>query len=57
MSIIINKENNIFKIDTENTSYVFGVDASGNLLHYYYGAKVEDIDLSYLILKMEMPAI
>ncbi len=56
MPIIIDRKNNIFKIDTENISYIFGADIAGNLLHYYYGAKVADIDLSYLNLKMEMPS-
>ncbi len=53
MSVTIDSKKNIFKIDTENTSYVLGVDEAGNLLHYYYGGRVDDTDLSYLKFVMD----
>lgn len=43
------KEKRIFKLDTENTSYIFGVeDDFGYLIHYYYGPKLAGNDVSYL---------
>ncbi len=42
-------EKRIFKLDTENTSYIFGVeDDFGYLIHYYYGPKLEGNGVSYL---------
>ena len=42
-------EKRIFKLDTENTSYIFGVeDDFGYLIHYYYGPKLAGNDVSYL---------
>lgn len=38
-----------FKLDTPNTSYVFGIeDDFGYLVHYYYGRSISDINVSYL---------
>ncbi|HCW54085.1 MAG TPA: alpha-galactosidase [Clostridium sp.] len=44
MSINLSKDNKIFKLDTNNTSYVFGVDDKGLLRHIYWGTKVENIE-------------
>lgn len=44
MSINFNEDSKIFKLDTNNTSYVFGVDDKGLLRHIYWGAKVENIE-------------
>lgn len=30
-----------FVLETENTSYIFGVDEAKHLIHYYYGKKIE----------------
>ena len=39
----------IFKLDTINTSYIFGLDdEAGYLCHYYYGKKLESVDVRYL---------
>ena len=47
--ITFDKEKKIFKLDTPNTSYVFGIDDEfGYLLHYYYGRKIGDNNLRYL---------
>lgn len=40
--------NKVFKIDTNNTSYIFGIVDEGYLGHLYYGDKIEDIDVAYL---------
>lgn len=46
----------IFKLDAENTSYVFGVIDEGYLVHGYYGKKIADEeDLSYLLRLTENP--
>ena len=47
--IIYNKANNTFTLHTRNTTYQMKVDQYGVLLHTYYGARVTDADLSYLI--------
>ena len=48
MPIIFDSEKRIFKLDTNESSYIMGVSDHGLLVHYYYGATVGDIDLSYL---------
>ena len=49
MPITFNSEKKIFKLDTCESSYVFGVNNHGLLVHYYYGAFVGDDDLAYLV--------
>jgi alpha-galactosidase len=48
MSIKFNAEKKIFKLDTKESSYVFGITEQGVAVHYYYGATVGDDDLAYL---------
>jgi len=48
MPIIFDSEKKIFKLDTNESSYVFGVNDHGLMIHYYYGATVGDSDLAYL---------
>ena len=48
MSIKFNSEKKIFKLDTSESSYVFGITDHGVPVHYYYGAAVGDDDLAYL---------
>lgn len=45
MPIIYNEANKIFKLDTQNTSYIFTVSEYDMLEHLYYGARIDDIDL------------
>ena len=47
--ISISKKENIFRLDTPNTSYVLGVEDGRYLCHMYYGASVSDDDLLYLL--------
>ncbi|MCQ2524345.1 MAG: alpha-galactosidase [Lachnospiraceae bacterium] len=50
--ISFNPASKTFKLDTPNTSYVFAVGKEfGHLVHYYYGPKVSDDNLSYLSLQ------
>ena len=56
MSIRFDESNRLFQLDTLNTSYVMGVqDRFGYLLHYYYGKKLGQRDVSYLARTNEPP--
>ncbi len=47
--IKFNEADKIFKIDTKNTSYVFGIDDEAKyLIHYYYGRRISSDDVRYL---------
>ena len=48
MPIIYNEKSRIFQINTQNTTYMMGLYADGNLMHLYYGRRVEDSDCGYL---------
>ena len=45
----------MFKLDGKDTSYVFGVIDEGFLVHGYFGKKIEDDDLTYLLRLEENP--
>lgn len=47
----------IFKLDTPNTSYVCKVEDGRYLGHVYYGRKLEDTDLGYLLRTGESPLV
>ena len=58
MNIQFDAEKKVFKLDTENTSYVIAiVDEEGFLGHVYYGAKISDTDVSYLLRTTENPFV
>ena len=41
MGILFNKEQRIFKLDTNTTSYIMGIEGDlGHLVHIYYGKKL-----------------
>ena len=48
MPIQFNSNNNIFKLDTLNTSYVMCINKYGYLLHLHYGVRLPDDELEYL---------
>ncbi|MDD3140487.1 MAG: alpha-galactosidase, partial [Lachnospiraceae bacterium] len=48
MAIEYKKEQGIFSLHTENSTYQMQVGKFGHLLHLYYGSRVED-DMDYLI--------
>ena len=52
MAIIINKEENIFSLNTINTSYVFGIDDEGLIRSLYWGRKINHID-DFELIKLE----
>lgn len=58
MNIQYNEEKRIFKLDTTHTSYIIGiVDDEGFIGHAYYGAKISDSDVEYLMRTGEAPFV
>ncbi len=58
MSIKYNEKTGVFKIDTPNTSYILGlVDEEKFVGHIYYGRKLEDDDVTYLMRTGENPFV
>ena len=58
MSIKYNEKTGVFKIDTPNTSYIFGlVDEEKFVGHIYYGRKLGDDDVTYLMRTGENPFV
>lgn len=58
MQISYNEKNRVFKIDTEHTSYCIGIVDEENFVgHIYYGRKLPDDNLSYLMRTMEPPFV
>ncbi|MCR5778110.1 MAG: alpha-galactosidase [Lachnospiraceae bacterium] len=49
MSMIYDERNRLWKLDTPNTSYVLGLVDGRFLAHIYYGAKVTDTDITYIL--------
>ena len=42
-------ETKTFILETKNSSYLMAVSRYGNLLHMYYGDRIPDTDLDYLL--------
>ena len=56
MAIIYNENSKSFKLDTKSTSYVIGiVDAEGFVGHAYFGKKLGEDDVTYLMRTGEAP--
>lgn len=49
MAIILNELNKTITLHTKHTSYQMKIDEIGVLLHTYYGKRIDDTDMSYLI--------
>ena len=49
MAIYYDQENKTFTLSTKNTSYQMKVDTYGVLIHTYYGEKIGQEDMSYLV--------
>ncbi len=45
----------LFHLTAKNTSYIFGATDDGYLIHAYYGKKIVDEDLTYLLRLTENP--
>lgn len=58
MGIKFYEQERVFKLDTSNTSYLIGIVDEENFVgHIYYGRKIEDYDLTYLMRIEEAPFI
>lgn len=58
MNIAYDAAYRIFKLDTDHTSYVIAViDEEGFLCHAYYGDKISDTDVAYLLRTGEHPFV
>ncbi len=56
--ITYNEEQRTFKLDTPNTSYIIGiVDKEGFIGHVYYGRRLNDADVLYLLRTDEPPFV
>ncbi len=49
------EKNNVFLLNTENTSYGIAIVDGRYVEHLYYGAKLEDTDIRYLLREDEAP--
>lgn len=58
MNIRYHEEMKVFKLDTKNTSYLIGVvDEEQFVGHIYYGKKLEDYQVGYLMRTEEAPFV
>ncbi|MGN0141492.1 MAG: alpha-galactosidase [Roseburia sp.] len=58
MNIQFDAEKKIFKLDTANTSYVIALADEENFIgHAYYGGRISDTDVSYLMRTDEPPFV
>ena len=58
MNISYNEQNRVFKLDTEHTSYCIGIVDDDNFVgHIYYGRKLTDDNLVYLMRTTEPPFV
>ncbi len=53
MAIRYSAEQKTFLLETRHTSYVMKVSGCGDLLHLYYGDRIPDENLDYLICQMD----
>ncbi len=51
MSIRFYEDKQTFKLDTSGSSYIFMIDRGGYLTHIYYGAPIDEYDVSYLCVR------
>ena len=49
MPITFDEKNKVFRLDTKTSSYAMMVFEENYLIHLYYGPKIPDTDLQYLM--------
>ena len=54
MAIKYNENNRIFKLDTDNSTYLIGITPEGYVGHVYYGKRLES-DAAYYLLRTDEP--
>lgn len=58
MAVTYLEKERIFKLDTKSTSYMIGIVDDENFVgHIYYGEKLEDANISYLLRTNEAPYV
>ena len=58
MAIVYHEKERIFKLDTPNTSYIIGIVDKENFVgHVYYGKKLKDHNVGYLMGTEEAPFV
>ena len=57
MSVLFDAEKKMFKLDSSASSYVFGINEDGILVHYYYGSPIDEVDVSYLATRFGLPGM
>ena len=58
MGIVYNEADRVFKLDTPGTSYLIGIVDEENFLgHVYYGKKISDSNVTYLLRTKEPPFV
>ena len=58
MKIKFDEQNRVFQLDMENTSYLIGIaDQEGFIGHIYYGKKISDSNVAYLMRTEENPLV
>jgi len=55
MSIIFNSKENVFKLDTPNSTYALAITESGLVAHLYYGKYIPDVSLKFLLNEDKYP--
>ena len=55
MSVSYEKEKKIFRLDTENSTYLIGLTTEGYVGHIYYGDRLEGEVENYLLRIDEHP--
>ena len=55
MSICFDQERRLFKLDTQNTSYLIGLTVEGYVGHVYYGKRLQGFGGGYLLRTEEHP--
>ena len=48
---MIEVKKKVFKLDTQNTSYIFAISSQGHPIHIYYGSRLPRADVEALGLK------
>lgn len=55
MGIQFDKKRNMYKLDTDYTTYIIGVTQEGYVGHVYYGKRMNDLGGKYLLRTNEPP--
>lgn len=55
MGISYDQKKHLFKLDTDNTTYIIGVSEEGYLGHVYYGRRMQQAGAGYLLRMEEAP--